>query len=406
MLASQPNDIDDHLGAVLSTAGLRRAEQTRTRRPRTTEIAAATSRHSLIVSGVAVIVSVVGPLPRRQQCLHVHGERVHHGDGDHRRAATGLPARSPDTVATESGRGASHPSSTMGVTECRSLATSILSHDLDPKRVAVTCPSCGGTSRKPIAPDYYECTNVLVAQQPILNAQPGASRPVPFSCGRRYHETSTVGASAGNPPSCSCGTFAIGQCTHCGTPLCGDDRVHILAVNGHQWRCATCAGLWHREEQSRREAAELAEARRREQLPVMNVRQLAEYLAGHLDDWLDCKATGVTNGTLAQALAALSHPTSMEFGITEERWFGWKQDTEKTIGWAFHDDPIEDPDSPRYYRAIWVLQVDGYVDKCASFGRRGGHKPIVRRAKSPDDLPPIPMSKVRSIVMGAMKRSP
>ncbi|WP_410676991.1 hypothetical protein [Amycolatopsis sp. cmx-4-68] len=177
-------------------------------------------------------------------------------------------------------------------------------------------------------------------------------------------------------------------------------------MNGHQWRCATCAGLWHREEQSRREAAELAEARRREQLPVMNVRQLAEYLAGHLDDWLDCKATGVTNGTLAQALAALSHPTSMEFGITEERWFGWKQDTEKTIGWAFHDDPIEDPDSPRYYRAIWVLQVDGYVDKCASFGRRGGHKPIVRRAKSPDDLPPIPMSKVRSIVMGAMKRSP
>ena len=46
-------------------------------------------------------------------------------------------------------------------------------------------------------------------------------------CGQRYQEGAPASAAA-----CSCGTFAIGMCTTCGIPVCGD---HSWLVDQHRY---------------------------------------------------------------------------------------------------------------------------------------------------------------------------
>lgn len=66
-------------------------------------------------------------------------------------------------------------------------------------------------------------------------------------CGQEYHE-----ATAARPPadSCSCGTFAIGRCGNCQTPVCGDHS-HSAEVR----RCLPC---WNEERTRRATVAKTA----------------------------------------------------------------------------------------------------------------------------------------------------
>ena len=81
------------------------------------------------------------------------------------------------------------------------------------------CPSCGGTDREAIAPGYWRCRSRIVADvvPPGVASNPGPA-PIPVSgpCGREYQE-----ASGPQALECDCGTFAIGRCAVCGTPVCG-----------------------------------------------------------------------------------------------------------------------------------------------------------------------------------------
>ena len=88
----------------------------------------------------------------------------------------------------------------------------------------MACPSCGGTERTAIAPGYFECTTPgITTWVDMVPDGRGGARPLEQSstqpCGERYQE--------GVPPmahgdTCECGTFAIGNCQECGTPVCGD----------------------------------------------------------------------------------------------------------------------------------------------------------------------------------------
>src|ERR1035438_7609477 len=86
----------------------------------------------------------------------------------------------------------------------------------------MACPKCGGKFKKMISLAYWECTTVLAVRlptgvpHPALGPQWGDR---PTVCGYRYPE----GAPAvDGSPLCSCGTYAIGRCRHCGQHVCGD----------------------------------------------------------------------------------------------------------------------------------------------------------------------------------------
>jgi len=86
----------------------------------------------------------------------------------------------------------------------------------------VACPTCGGTSRDQIAPNYWRCSTVLVTETggPGLT-DPRLGPPVirhERVCSVEYQDGGVLSASA---PTCECGTFAVGRCQGCGTMVCG-----------------------------------------------------------------------------------------------------------------------------------------------------------------------------------------
>lgn len=87
------------------------------------------------------------------------------------------------------------------------------------------CPSCGGEIRKLIAPGFWECESMLTSTEMRAQLTPEGPRHLPVDshrvCGVRYHE-SDARAAAGSLPVCGCGTFAVGVCADCQTPVCGD----------------------------------------------------------------------------------------------------------------------------------------------------------------------------------------
>lgn len=78
------------------------------------------------------------------------------------------------------------------------------------------CPQCGGAQLSQIAPGYFECHS---------------RRDEDGTCGHRFQ----VSAGGSVMEVCSCGTFAIGYCARCGTPVCGDHS----GLHGDERLCAT-----------------------------------------------------------------------------------------------------------------------------------------------------------------------
>jgi uncharacterized Zn finger protein (UPF0148 family) len=113
------------------------------------------------------------------------------------------------------------------------------------------CPRCGGSSRRELAPGYYECTSITERPGYMPGPQgtwiPGPERVV---CGYKYQEA--VSAALGQ---CECGIFAIATCQHCGTPLCG--------AHAHKWHGRIYCRTHQRElaaEEARAEAIERGRA--------------------------------------------------------------------------------------------------------------------------------------------------
>src|SRR4051794_39289044 len=90
------------------------------------------------------------------------------------------------------------------------------------------CPKCGGSESRPIAAGYAECTTVVpvVSTQMIHDPIRGGPRPVESQqftpCGNRYHDGSAESIAGAQ---CDCGTFAIGLCSSCNRPICGDHSI-------------------------------------------------------------------------------------------------------------------------------------------------------------------------------------
>ena len=105
----------------------------------------------------------------------------------------------------------------------------------------MACPKCGSSERRSIAPGYFECLGTIMDSWPTTTAGGTVMVPQPVPCGHRYHDGSAVTSS---PQICSCGTFAIGLCGSCGSPVCGDcSTLH----EGHR----VCGACISRQQESR-----------------------------------------------------------------------------------------------------------------------------------------------------------
>lgn len=101
----------------------------------------------------------------------------------------------------------------------------------------MACPECGGSERRPLASNYFECTTPVAKTERIFAPRPGhmpgpgipveaIDRTYYVPCGHRYQE----GAATAGAPTCACGMFAVGVCLDCRTPVCGH---HHEAVGGN-----------------------------------------------------------------------------------------------------------------------------------------------------------------------------
>lgn len=80
------------------------------------------------------------------------------------------------------------------------------------------CPRCGGSDRRPLAPNFFECETQVLSDVVPRGVQ-GNPTDVPLygPCGHRYQEEVPIGGA-----KCFCGMFAVGECRECDRPLCGD----------------------------------------------------------------------------------------------------------------------------------------------------------------------------------------
>ena len=145
----------------------------------------------------------------------------------------------------------------------------------------MTCPSCGGSDRKLIAPGYYRCTNDVVLIQPDAG---GPGRPAAYTerCDTQYHAAGSLRSRRADGV-CACGTFAIRQCTECGAALCGDHSVEAVALKS--WVCEPCLSRLERQRTERRVSA---------------YRQLQPASRDDLADLLTDNKTGVRDGETHQ----------------------------------------------------------------------------------------------------------
>jgi hypothetical protein len=90
------------------------------------------------------------------------------------------------------------------------------------ERSTMSCPTCGGSQYRLIAPGLAECVESL--ERPTGMHPSGARGPAmqAFACGTRYQVPNTSGLEV---PYCACGLQSIGRCTECGLPLCLDHLV-------------------------------------------------------------------------------------------------------------------------------------------------------------------------------------
>lgn len=98
----------------------------------------------------------------------------------------------------------------------------------------MACPSCGGSDRDLIAPGFYRCASMVE----VRTGGPGLTDPTKgpqvlvsyVVCSHQYQEGSATGLA------CTCGTFAIGRCAVCGSPVCGDHS----RLSERQRLCTRC----------------------------------------------------------------------------------------------------------------------------------------------------------------------
>jgi hypothetical protein len=85
------------------------------------------------------------------------------------------------------------------------------------------CPKCGGRERHVLSPGYFECTSRVVTGGVPPSASPTATAiPVYGPCGFRYQE----GRPSAVTQVCTCGMFAVGVCSTCRQPRCGEHGAH------------------------------------------------------------------------------------------------------------------------------------------------------------------------------------
>lgn len=221
------------------------------------------------------------------------------------------------------------------------------------------CPGCGGVQRRLIAPGFYECTSSVL----ISGGQgtPPGSPGIGGRCGRRYHEGSSGVTS--EPILCTCGVFAIGRCSDCRTPLCGDcgarfDSRFLCHTHINRAKKVASEGLESTRRAVEKEAAlaRAAEGRRQDE-------QLARLRA----------TSGIHEGDvriedLADALGRWKPSEQRQLTCprtrSERRFFGSRtiSTTHSGQGWAFAVDIV---DGRSYGDSVGNLEIlyvfaDGY----------------------------------------------
>lgn len=151
-----------------------------------------------------------------------------------------------------------------------------------------TCPSCGGVDSKQISLNYVECTSVRTVNTtdyiPDAN-QPGAMIPIfgesTVSCNQRFH----IGSEPASTLQCRCGTFAIGLCAVCSTPVCGDHsamgEVGRLCADDLERESIARTARGRTEREAKNRAAESARNQVRQahlDRPVMSNLDLASWI--------------------------------------------------------------------------------------------------------------------------------
>lgn len=141
-----------------------------------------------------------------------------------------------------------------------------------------SCPRCGGVAQRSIAPGLWECTAIVSApafeQRQVAGAPSGhfAPQPVPSSrvCGHRYQALVPGAPEVAEP--CTCGTFAIGRCQRCQSPICGDHSGLIDAARV----CSTCWAGAVSEQRSRRAEGALGQMRSARASAFVQVSDIAD----------------------------------------------------------------------------------------------------------------------------------
>lgn len=139
----------------------------------------------------------------------------------------------------------------------------------------MSCPTCGSTQGREIAPGYIECGGTV--QVDHAAPVPGGRYLYDEPCRTRYHRFTS------GPPAfgvCACGTYAVRQCRSCGEPLCGDCSVQVAVNDGKQWWCRGCVQAAKDREQQQRLAGVVAGYQRVRALPRGGVAELGAVFRG------------------------------------------------------------------------------------------------------------------------------
>lgn len=158
------------------------------------------------------------------------------------------------------------------------------------------CPRCGGRERRLISPGFWECTTqsahtvTTVIPDPFNPPYPRpVHQTVTQACGNRYHEAERGARTTDRLETCACETFAIGRCSDCATPICGDhsalvDDLRLCTVDARtRTRSAADAATAQAAQElaARQEAEQQArdnEAVRIAALPAATKKQVHQFL--------------------------------------------------------------------------------------------------------------------------------
>jgi hypothetical protein len=253
----------------------------------------------------------------------------------------------------------------------------------------VSCPTCGGTRRRTLAPGFFECQSpvTVVQRGPGFGPPPtGQFGPATImsstTCGIRYQEGGTV--SGVMLCSSNCGRFSVGLCAHCGQPVCG-----ICSPDNGPLLCTSDREALGRAQISARKAAEHKAASTPEARMEQARRLSAEHYGAFIEQWKREQQTSSerwfeeTADVLRTSLAPLASAASQALrSVVVERSFGRSNATQ---GWRFATYSQESGNErlPSNSTPLdFLLCVDGFVRVAAS----GESPAIVKKWRAPIDL--------------------